>query len=157
MTRTITLDMNDPELDKKLKSIHEEIYKVTREDLHKLGKILRKRSVFFFKRFLKKHKIKMPAEHIPLFMDYLITKRIDLKDMEPAARVRLREYMLKNQPKDLKTRDYLLYVESELAPSDPVTCKSCRWFIVAPPGEHDTCVELGTKGSDRPCYGYVKK
>jgi hypothetical protein len=157
MTQNIVLDIKDPDLEKKLQDIQQTVLGQTEKQSAKLGKILRRRGLFSFKMFLRKHKIKLPKEQVPLFMDYLITKRSDLKDLEPEARRRLRQYKLKDQPEHLKTRDYLIYIESELAPTPPLTCKNCRWFMSAPPGYVDSCVELGTKGADDPCYGYTKK
>ena len=157
MAKVVTLDVNDPQLEQKLQALKNEVLEHTKKDIEKLGKILRRRGLFSFKMFLRKRKINLPQEHIPLFMDYLITKRIDLKDMEGDARQRLRQHLLKDEPENVKTEHYRLYVENCRPPNTPTTCKDCLWFMLAPPGEHTSCVKLGTKGSDAPCYGFVKK
>lgn len=122
----------------------------------RLGKILRRRSLFFFKSFLRSVNLldKIPPEMVPLFMDYLTIKHFDLQDLEPGARSRLREAKLDDQSEDVKTPDYKHYVDGS---DDPPSCKHCAWFVTPPAGEEDSCVALGTKGPDFPCYGFILK
>ncbi|NIR17910.1 MAG: hypothetical protein GWN86_30030 [Desulfobacterales bacterium] len=87
-------------------------------------------------------------------MDYLITQRIDLKDMHEEARKRLRSKTLEGQSPDVKTADYMKYVEGQKA----FRCRDCQWFMQPPPDEEKSCVQLGSsKGCDEPCYGFIKK
>src|SRR4051812_17143818 len=58
------------------------------------GAILRKSvhtgSLSAMRRFLRKHDFEIPRHLLSAFRDYMITQRFDLKDLEPAARARLR-------------------------------------------------------------------
>jgi hypothetical protein len=150
------LDLADPDLEKKLEAIKSQLLVSASKNIQILGKILRRGSLFFFKQFLKKHKLlhQIPQNTVPLFMDYLIVNRIDLKDMWPESRSRLREATLENQPDTEKTEDYLKYIDDS---DDPPTCKHCVWFVDAPEGEEKSCVSMGTKGCDFPCYGFTLK
>lgn len=98
---------------------------------------------------------RIAKDDLSLFMDWLITQRIDLKDMEDEARHRLRMHTLQDQPAHEKTKDYTTAEKSgELY---LLSCKHCRWFREAPWGEDKDCVELGSRGSDKPCYGFTRK
>ena len=155
------LDINDPELERKLGDIHSEILHNSSKEQKKLGKILARRSLFFFKRFLKKHNLldKVPSDKLALFMDYLTINRLDLRHMAQDARTRLREAKLEDQPPEERTRDYIECIEHgcDMHPNgEPWSCKHCQWFVEAPPDEVKSCVALGTKGIDMPCYGFIK-
>ena len=154
--KVFRLDLSDPLLEKKLSAIRSQLLASSPKHVQQLGRILRRRSIFFFKQFLRKLGMldKIPKEMVSLFMDYLIIKRIDLRDMEPDARRRLREATLEDQPEEEKTDDYKAYVENS---EDPPMCKHCRWFMETPPEDEKTCVELGTKGNDFPCFGFTLK
>lgn len=154
---SINLDLSDPLLQEKLEAIQAGILAQADHKVRKLGKILRRRSIFSLRRFLADNGLmgKLQRDDLPLFMEYLITQRIDLKDMHEEARARLREHTLQDQPSYLKTPDYKHFVE-ELG--EPVHCRDCAWFVQAPPGEEKSCVQLGgTKGADAPCIGFTMK
>ena len=153
----MALNLLDPQIKEKLEELQKSIIAQAPDHIKKLGKILRRRSVFYLRRFLVEHGYagKVVLSDLPLFMDYLITQRIDLKDMHEEARIRLRIKTLLNQPPEAKTDDYKKYVEESI---EPVNCRNCQWFTEAPPGEEKGCVQLGgAKGSDEPCYGFTKK
>jgi len=148
------LDVNDPDVQSKMDGLHQQMLAGSPKRVRQLGKILRARSVTRMRLFLLRYGLggKIKKHELPLFMDWLITKRIDLKDMEPEARKRLRVHTLENQPEGEKTEDYTVFIESS---GKPLTCKHCSWFVVAPPDEEKSCVEMGTKGIDTPCYGFT--
>ena len=148
-------------LDRRIKEKLEELQKSIEANapahIKKLGKILRRRSVFSLRRFLVDNGYagKIGLADLPLFMDYLITQRIDMKDMHDEARSRLRIQTLLNQPKEAKTSDYVKYIEESI---EPMYCKNCQWFMEPPPGEEESCIKAGgSKGCDEPCYGFTKK
>lgn len=127
--------------------------------VRRLGKILR-RSVQTgrldgFRRYLYRHRFDVAPEKIAWLRDYLIVRRIDLKDLEPAARARLRKRTLVDDDVSMMTDDY------RAAGGSPLFCRGCRWFVTAPNDETEqgakSCVELGTKGADTACYGYVAR
>lgn len=151
------IDLLDPQIEKKLKDFQEALLAQAPEHVKKLGKILRRRSLFSLRKFLVEHGHagKIPTSQLPFFMDYLIVQRIDLKDMHDEARQRLRDRTLDGQPFDVKTADYVKYVEEQ---DPPFRCRDCQWFMQPPPDEEKSCVQLGSsKGSDYPCYGFTKK
>ena len=111
-------------------------------------------------RWCRKHDIHIEHRWLPRFRDYLITQLIELKDLEPEARARLREHWLANQDARLMTEDY---ADGFLSGSD-MRCRDCRWFVRAPKdgeagdGDQDkSCVSLGTKGADIACYGFQRQ
>lgn len=146
--------LNDPDLQSKLDQLKQQLLAQAPEHVRRLGKILRKRSVFFMHRYLKKLGLggKIKKSELPLFMDWLITQRIDLKDMEPDARRNLRKHTLEEQPITEQTNDY-----RSLENPEEHTCKECRWFREVPFGDEKDCVELGAKGTDAVCYGFTNK
>ena len=150
------LDPSDPNVEAKIKEIQQKMLSASPKHIQRLGKILRAKSLLRLRWFLSKHGYagKIAPSELPLFMDYLITQRIDLKDMEPESRKNLRAYSLRNEPESSKTDDYRKHVEYT---DDPMLCKSCEWFMKAPPKEDKNCVSLGTKGIDKPCYGFTLK
>lgn len=151
------MTINPSEIEEKIKAFQEGLLAQAPKHLKKLGKILRRRSIFSMHKFLVDHGYagKVLASDLPLFMDYLITQRIDLKDMHDEARERLRERTLMDQPPESKTIDYKRYVESG---SNPIHCRDCQWFMNSPSNEEKSCVQLGgAKGCDEPCYGFTRK
>lgn len=131
------------------------------EHLKELGKILRssveKGSLAKLRRFLKEHDVIVPRSKLEAFRDYLILNRIDLKDLEPDARARLRERYLSTEDPTLMSRDYREASKSGSVPR----CRDCRWFVTPPndgeEGSDKACVEFGTKGADKACYGFTLK
>jgi len=120
--------------------------------------VIRENDLESFKDFLHRNMVAVPDEHAAAFRDYIITRRIDLKDLEPEARVRLRQTTLEANPDDLKdaTGDYL----AGKAGGVDLRCRLCGWFVKAPnDGEGDSqdksCVALGTKGADAACPGFI--
>ena len=129
--------------------------------IKRLGKIIRrslaKNTLVKFKRFLKEHRAGISKQDLPAFMDYLIINRIDLKDLEPAARERLRARNLTNDDTRQMTKDY----REATADGGIPHCRDCRWFVTAPMDGEDnsekSCVEMGTKGVDTACFGFIEK
>jgi hypothetical protein len=153
------LCMSDPELQSKLDAIRNGLTMGSPARYRKLEKVLRSRSVRKFREFIIKHKMagKISKELTPLFMDYLVTKHVNLQDMEPEARARLRGVMVESQVDEEMTDDYREHVEQS---KSPCTCKDCRYFMEAPEDEGDDakhCVAMGAKGIDEACYGFTKK
>ena len=149
------------DFEKRLEDAKTRILGMAAPHLQALGKILRRsvehETLAAFKRFLLKHQLWNGgiARNLALFRDFLILSRIDLKDLEPAARARLRTYTLRAQDADKMTPDYRA---GYLARAD-MRCRDCKYFVTAPhdqePNGDKSCVELGTKGADRACYGYT--
>lgn len=108
-----------------------------------------------FATYLAEQGISMPTEQLEHFRDLVIVRRLDLKDLEPAARERLRARTLKTQSSLLQSADYRAAVERGETPR----CRDCAHFVTAPhddtPGGEKSCVELGTKGVDAACFGYT--
>ncbi len=82
---------------------------------------------------------------------------IDLKDLEPEARARLRAHTLASEDASCMTDDYRAGLER----GRDLRCRDCRWFVKAPtdcdlndPNAMKSCVELGTKGADAACFGF---
>lgn len=82
---------------------------------------------------------------------------IDLKDLEPDARARLRARTLASDDASQMTDDYRAGLERR---SD-LRCRDCQWFVQAPNDgdltnvdQSKSCVELGTKGADVACFGF---
>lgn len=151
------LDLCDPDLQKKLDAIVASNLAQSPRHIKQLGRILRRKSIFSLHRFMVEHGMagKIPKEDLPIFMDYLITQRIDLKDMHVEARKRLRDRALACQPEELKTDDYKKHVD-ELG--EDVRCRDCQWFMKSPPWGEKSCVQMGgAKGIDAPCFGFTKK
>lgn len=157
MSRIHTLNINDPALAQKMADLQAQMMAQSPEHVKKLGKILRRRSTFFFSRYLKSMGLlnRIAPKDLPLFMDYLITQRLDLKDMAQESRDRLRTATLKNEPDAEKTLDYIRCVENS-EDEDWPRCRNCHWFVQAPLAEK-SCVEMGSKGIDAPCYGFTLK
>lgn len=145
--------------ERQIKEERQRLEAQTPAHIRQLGKILRrsiaKDTTVKFRRFLKKHGIHIPRRDLEHFRDHLIVNRVDLKDLEPAARERLRARTLaKEDPKNMSV-DY----RREIAGGQLPHCRDCRWFVVAPndgePAGDKACVEFGTKGADTACYGFA--
>jgi hypothetical protein len=149
------LGLNDPELQKKLDDVKKRMLADSPEHIQKLGKILRRRSIFSLHRFLVEQGLagQVKKSDLPILLDYLITQRIDLQDMEPQARKNLRDRTLEGQPLEEMSHDYTVHVFG----GSIKECKHCKWFMEVPDDEEKHCVALGSKGSDFPCYGFTSK
>ena len=142
----------------KLKERNEEALARAPQLVRTLGPILRKSAttgkVSALRRFCRRHGFEVPRGRFGLFRDSLIVQRIDMKDLEPAARERLRRHVLAGEDKLKATPDYL-------AARDP-RCRDCRYFVTAPrdgdpadPNSTKSCVQMGTKGADAACVGFT--
>lgn len=89
--------------------------------------------------------------------DLVILRRLDLKDLAPAARERLRARALDTQSTIFRAVDY----DAAINAGETPRCRDCVHFVIAPhdglPGGDKSCVELGAKGLDAACFGYSKK
>jgi len=147
------------ELEEILERSKEAVLKSAPEHLRRLGPILRQSaetdSLASLRRFLRDHDIQIPRRHLPAFRDYLIIHRIDLKDIEPAARERLRARTLANDDPRRMSPDYERVIRDGTVPC----CRDCRWFVTAPedgdPDSDKPCTQMGTKGADVACYGFT--
>jgi len=133
------------------------------DHLLQLGGILRRstetESLEEFRSYLQKHSIDIAGgeRELALFRDLLIIRRIDLKDLEPEARQRLRFHtLIQENPKNMSS-DY----RAAISEGDIPNCRDCRWFVTPPndgqEGSDKACVEFGTKGADQACYGFTNK
>ena len=131
------------------------------EDIANLGTLLREclatGDYSEFRRFLDERDLRFEKGHLEHLADLIIVQRFDLKDLEPAARTRLRHRTLLNEDPAMMTVDYKAAVDASGIPS----CRDCHWFINGPDdmGDHDnkSCVALGTKGADQACFGFTRK
>ena len=149
------------DFEKRLEDARAKVLGMAPPHLQALGKILRRSiehdTLAALKRFLLRHRLWNGgiARNLGLFRDYLIIGRIDLKDLEPAARARLRSDTLRGQDAEKQTPDYRA---GELR-GVFMRCRDCKYFVSAPkdgqPNGDKSCVELGTKGADKACYGYT--
>jgi len=137
----------------------EEQWKNTPEHIQELGGVVRRsvdQDVAELEAFLSKHEIPVDRERLEEFRDLLIVKRVDLKDLEPAARARLRARTLQHDDPRQMTADY----SSAASAGEVPRCRDCRWFVAAPqdgsPTGDKPCTALGTKGSDQACFGFTK-
>lgn len=153
------MDENLDTLEERLRTLREKMLADAPAHLKKLGKILR-RSVETGKfaklrRFFRVNSIVVSREDLPAMRDLLIIKRIDLKDLEPAARERLRARTLSKENPIMMSKDYQEAAQRGEIPS----CRDCEWFVQAPnDGEKDdekSCVAMGTKGADQACFGFT--
>jgi len=127
--------------------------------LKELGDILRKSvtdgDLEPLAQFLAKHEIDVPRDKLEQFRDLLIVRRLDLKDLEPDARRRLRSRVVADQDEAQMTPDYLAAKRAGITPR----CRGCRYFTIPPndgsPNGDKACVSLGTKGVDEACFGYT--
>ena len=147
------------EMAKQLEEGVQRVMSQTPKHLRELGKILRrsvkKDTMVKFRRFLKKHNIRIARKDLEAFRDHLIIHRIDLKDLEPEARERIFAMAHAREDSRNMTPDYRAAAERGSVPR----CRDCRWFVT-PPKDGETngdksCVEMGTKGADQACYGFT--
>jgi hypothetical protein len=110
-------------------------------------------------RWCRKHGFAIARKDLSRLRDYLITQMIDLKELEPDARARLRLDTLGAEDPSSMTPDY----RDGIARGRNLRCRDCRWFVKAPrdgdvrdPDSTKSCVELGTKGADRACFGFER-
>lgn len=158
--KVFQLDISDPRIQEKMNELHGQLIAHSPKHVQRLGKILRSRSEMRMRLFLRRHGHagKIPKEDIPQFMDYLITKRLDLKDMAHDARQRLRQHWLDKATDEEKldrTEDYMNIIEKQDKPL--LACRDCKWFGSAPADDEEPCMKLGTMGADIPCYGFTLK
>lgn len=144
------------ELQAKFQQQLDERLKASPEVVRKAAEVIRNKDLRAFRKFLRRNNIAVPNEHAEAFRDYIITQRIDLKDLEPEARARLRAATLKGQEYDNATEDYLQGKADRI----DLRCRDCVWFVKAPNDNvgdnHDkSCVALGTKGTDEACFGFI--
>ena len=151
------------DLEDRIKAWREQALKQLPAHVRALSPILRRavhtHRVRRLQRWCHKHGFDIPRRQLPLFRDFLITQLVDLKDLEPDARARLRHHWLAQQDPSQMTDDYLAGVRS----GADLRCRGCRWFVRAPsdddradPTDDKSCVALGTKGVDVACYGFSR-
>lgn len=90
------------------------------------------------------------VEDTVAFRDFLATQLVELKDLEPQARARLRLLTLAKEEEE-PSQDYNHAVAAGRVP----LCRDCQWFVRAPAGEDESCVALGAKGADQGCFGFT--
>lgn len=143
------------------KKIREQYVAALPEHLQRLGEILRETVVAGdlgpFAQFLSEQEIAAPQDQLAVLRDLLIISRLDLKDLEPAARERLRAHTLATEDHAEMSPDYKAAIDAGEMPK----CRGCRYFVHAPndgsPDGDKSCVSLGTKGADAACRGYTKQ
>lgn len=108
-------------------------------------------------RWCKRQGLAIGRRQLGPFRDFLITRLLDLQELEPDARARLRQQNLVGQDARQMSEDYRRGLER----GEDLRCRDCRYFVAAPDDgdPNDTscdksCVALGTKGADRACLGY---
>jgi hypothetical protein len=111
-------------------------------------------------RWCKRQNIRVRRRDLLALRDYLITRHLALRDLEPDARARLRDKALEREDLSLATPDYLGGIRA----GDDLRCRDCHWFVEAPKDDDPvdmndgkSCVELGTKGADRACAGFTRR
>lgn len=127
------------------------------DDIAGLGTLIRESvamgDLHQFRTFLDENDISIKDDGLEYLRDLIIIQRFDLKDLEPSARVRLRQRTLMTENPVNMTLDYKTAVEAGSIPS----CMDCRWFINPPSDEERSCVAMGTKGVDQACIGFMVK
>jgi hypothetical protein len=110
-------------------------------------------------RWCKRRGLVVRRSRLRAFRDYLITRLLELKDLEPAARARLRRDALATEDERQMTDDYRRGVQA----GDDLRCRDCRYFVTAPSDGDRTDasadkprVALGTKGADLACFGFTR-
>jgi hypothetical protein len=147
------------ELEQQLKDASAKIQAQAPAHIRRLGKILRrsvkKDTLVKLRRFLKEQNIRIARRDLEAFRDHLIIHRIDLKDLEPAARARIFDRAHAKEDPRRMSPDYMTAANRGRIPN----CRDCRWFVTAPKDDGDnaekSCVEMGTKGADTACYGFT--
>src|SRR5689334_3240189 len=100
-------DLED--LEAKFRVAREQQWEETPEHIKQLGDVLRRsvdRDVDELAAFLKSHDIEVDRDKLETFRDTLIVQRVDLKDIEPAARERLRARLLAGDDPRMMTADF---------------------------------------------------
>ena len=153
--KIINLSADDPGLEKKLETLAKQLQLDTLAMSEKLGRTLKRRGKWSLKQLLRDmgYGGLVPAEMLDPYMDWLIIQRSDMREHHEGARERLRVYYLSKQDVSKKTKDYLGFVEDKEYPDG---CGECLWFMIAPEDEDKTCVERGSRGIDRACFGFTK-
>jgi hypothetical protein len=149
------------EIESEIEKAQKQLLEQTPEHIIELGDILRRSietdELDEFRSYLQKHEIDIAGgkHKLEAFRDLLVIQRIDLKDLEPAARARLRSRTLNSEDPSMMTKDYQDAASTGVMP----VCKDCRWFVTPPKdggeGSDKSCVQLGTKGADMACYGFT--
>lgn len=129
--------------------------------LRKLGEILRASvgngDLSTLAAFLDEHGVEIPKGKLDAFRDVLIVGRIDLSDIAPAARKRLRSLTLATQNMEGMTSDY----REALVAKQDLHCRDCKYFVTPPyddgPNADKACVAFGTRGADEACVGFLWK
>src|SRR6266542_5141350 len=110
-------------------------------------------------RWCKRRGLRVPRRQLRPLRDFLVTRLLELKDLEPDARARLRNHRLLRQDEGRMTEDY----RQGMAAGEDLRCRGCRYFVTAPheddpsdTSDSQSCVALGTKGADRACFGFVR-
>ena len=151
----MTREKTPEEVLRELKTRLEDQLKLAPKAIRRVARVIRRGNLKKFRRFLRQSNINIPNNQADSFRDYLITQRIDLKDMEPMARARLRMLTIKQDDDQLATGDYLAATSAGV----DLRCVDCSWFAMAPndgDGENaeKTCIQLGAKGVDEACIGF---
>lgn len=148
-------------LESEIEQAKKEVLNATPEHIIELGSILRGSietdSLDELRSYLQEHNIDIAGgkRELERFRDFIITQRIDTKDLEPDARARLRSQQLSTEDPMSMSSDYHAVAGNGTIPR----CRDCRWFVT-PPNDGDenadkSCVEMGTKGADQACYGFA--
>lgn len=147
--------------DEVAKAAREELLARAPEHIRQLGGILRESiaedTLEPLTKFLEEHGIEVPEDKIDTFRDVLIVGRVDLADIAPDARERLRARTLLSQPLSAMTLDYRAAALS----GQSLHCRDCKFFVTPPnddgPHADKACVAFGTKGADEACFGFLWK
>jgi hypothetical protein len=151
------------DLERQIKEWREAALKKLPRQVRTLAAIVRRAvnppNIWKLERWCRKRGITIERHMLPLFRDFLITQLLELKDLEPAARARLRQHWLAQQDTSQATDDYLAGARA----GEELHCRDCLWFVRAPrdnnindPSPDKSCVDLGTKGADLACCGFMR-
>jgi hypothetical protein len=151
--------MSVDDLEAQFAAVRQKYLEALPEHLRTLGDILRRtvaeNDLAPLAKFLAEQEIEVAADKLEHFRDLLIVRRLDLKDLEPDARQRLRSRVVAIQDSTQMTADYVAAKTAGAVPR----CRGCRYFVTPPnDGSVDgdkACVSFGTRGGDEACYGYT--
>ncbi len=151
---------NVVEIEEMLEASRRQYFETLPEHMQRVGEIIRQSLVDgnmdALAQFLMDHKVPVAVERLKQFRDYLILKRLDLKDLEPGARERLRARQLATEDPANVSADYFTAKRYGELPM----CRDCRYFVKPPndgsPDGDKPCISFGTKGSDVACYGFTR-